>query len=72
MSPGKIFIIWPICANDYASKTRIKILCKKMCCIAAHLFLSLISFEILGMIEPWLKCQPEESRLGLGLNLSGI
>jgi len=36
--------------------------------------LSLISFEILGMIEPWPKCQPEESRLGsrLGLNLSGI
>jgi len=28
-SPGKIFIIWPICSNDYASKTRIKILCKK-------------------------------------------
>ena len=28
-SPGKIFIIWPICSNDYASKTRIEILCKK-------------------------------------------
>ena len=54
---------------------RIEILCKKTCSTAPHfLFLSLISFEILGMIEPWPKCQPEESRLGsrLGLNLSGL
>jgi len=50
--------------NDYASKTRIGILCKKMCCAAPHYFLSLISFEILGMIEPWPECQPEESRPG--------
>ena len=28
--------IWPICSNDYASKTRIGILCKKTCCIAPH------------------------------------
>ena len=28
-SRGKIFIIWPIWSNDYASKTRIEILCKK-------------------------------------------
>jgi len=24
-----MFIIWTICSNDYASKTRIEILCKK-------------------------------------------
>jgi len=30
------FKIWSICSNDYASKTRIKILCKKTCCIAPH------------------------------------
>ena len=37
-SPGKIFIIWPIWSNDYASKTRIEILCKKMCFVAHSLF----------------------------------
>ena len=30
--------IWPICSNDYASKTRIGILCKKTCSTAPHLF----------------------------------
>jgi hypothetical protein len=37
-SPGQIFQIWPICSNDYASKTRIEILCKKTCSTAPHLF----------------------------------
>ena len=37
-SPGKVFKIWPLCSNDYASKTCIEILCKKTCCIAPHLF----------------------------------
>ena len=36
--PGKMFIISPICSNDYAGKTRIAILCKKTCCIAPHFF----------------------------------
>ena len=30
--------IWSICSNDYASKNRIGILCKKMCFAAPHLF----------------------------------
>jgi len=30
--------IWSICSNDYASKTRIETLCKKMCCVAPHRF----------------------------------
>ena len=29
---------WAIWSNDYASKTRIKILCKKTCCIAPKHF----------------------------------
>ena len=29
--PGKIFQIWPIWSNDYASKTRIEILCTMAC-----------------------------------------
>ena len=37
-SPGEVFKILPPCSNDYASKTRIEILCKKTCCIAPHLF----------------------------------
>ena len=37
-SPGKVYKIWPLCSNDYASKTRIEIVCKKTCCIAPHLF----------------------------------
>ena len=69
-----MFTIWPISSHDYASKTRIEILCKKTCPTAPHFFLSLISFEFLGIIEPWPKCQPEASRLGsrLVLNLSGM
>ena len=30
-SPGKMFKIWSICSNDYASKTRIEILCVLDC-----------------------------------------
>jgi len=60
MSPGKMFILWPICSNDYASKTRIEILCKKTCCVAHNLFvLSLISYVIPGKLEPWPECQLE-------------
>jgi len=38
-----------------------KFCAKKTCSTAPHFFLSLISFEILGMIEPWPECQPEQS-----------
>ena len=30
--------IWPICSNDYASKTIIEIMSKKTCCTAPHVF----------------------------------
>ena len=49
--PGKFFKIWSICSNDYASKTRIKIMCKKTCCIAPHLF-----------SQPYLLCNSWKSR----------
>ena len=32
-----MFQIWPIWSNDYASKTRIEIMCKKTCCTAPHI-----------------------------------
>ena len=53
-------------ASKFCAKTRAPLL--------PIFFLSLISFEILGIIEPWPKCQPEASRLGsrLVLNLSGM
>ena len=75
-SPGEIFKIWIIWSNDYASKTRIKILCKKTCWIAPHLF-----------SQPDLLCNSWKYRTlarmstltlkgptggSLGLNLSGI
>jgi len=61
-SPGKMFIIWPICSNDYASKTRIEILCKKPVPMPQDVFvLKLISLVIPGMMEPWPECQPEQS-----------
>ena len=65
-SPGKMFIMGPICSNDNASKTRIEILCKKTCCIAHVFLLSLISYEIPGKLEPWPECQLE-----LSLDLGG-
>ena len=37
-SPDLFFKKWAIWSNDYASKTRIEILCKKMCCIARDVF----------------------------------
>jgi len=33
-----LFKLWSICSNDYASKMRIEIMCKKMCCIAPQFF----------------------------------
>ena len=36
--PGLFFKKWAIWSNDYASKTRIEILCKKTCCIAPKHF----------------------------------
>jgi len=36
--PGKMFIKWPICSNDYASKMRIDIMCRKTRCVAHNLF----------------------------------
>jgi len=58
-SPGQIFTIWPICSNDYASKTHIEILCKQMCCMAPHVFYKLDFLLVPGMIEPWPECQPD-------------
>ena len=56
--PGNCFQRLPICSNDYASKTLIKILCKKTCCTAPHLFLSLIYRVVPANIEPSPECQP--------------
>ena len=50
--------IWPICSNDYASKTLIEILCKKTWCTAPICFLSLICRVIPANIEPSPECQP--------------
>jgi len=58
--PGKIFKIWSVCSNDYASKTRIEILCKKTCYLAPIFFLSLICYAIPANIEPRPERQPEQ------------
>jgi len=47
--------------NDYASKTRIEILCKKPVPMPRDDFSQADVFVILGMIEPWPECQPEQS-----------
>jgi len=45
-----------ICSNDHAGKTRIEIMPRDV------FVLKLISLVILGMIEPWPECEPDESR----------
>jgi len=42
--PGSIFNIWSICANAYASKTRIDILCKKPVPMPQDVFCSKLVF----------------------------
>jgi len=56
-----MFIVWLIGSNDYANKTRIEILCKKLVPMPQDVFLKLISLVIPGMMEPWPECQPEQS-----------
>jgi len=53
--PWYFFKMLSLCSNVYASKTRIKILWKKTCCIAPMFFLSPMSLVIPGAIEPWPK-----------------
>ena len=44
----KIIKCLSICSNDYASESRINILCKQMCCIAPHVFFVFSQLTFLG------------------------
>jgi len=57
-----LFIIWPICSNDYASKSlrrASKFCAKRRVSWLTVFFLSLISYVIPGKLEPWAECQLE-------------